>query len=156
MRPLQVTVPVRVPAERAWQALTDWDHQGEWMLATRVRSVGPQRRGAGDRLEAFTGVGPLGFVDTMVVTEWVEGTEVTVEHTGRVVRGWGTFRVEPVRDDRSVVVWIESLTIPGGRLGELAWQLGRPMSSWAVKFSLRRFAAHLEASSQPARSAGRS
>ena len=95
MSELQVTVPVAAPAEAVWSALTDWDSQGEWMLGTSVRSVGPQRQGVGDRLEAFTGVGRIGFLDTMVVTDWVDGVEVTVEHTGKVVRGSGTFRAEP-------------------------------------------------------------
>ena len=71
MPELVVTVPVAAPAAQVFAALTDWDTQGEWMLGTRVTGVGPQRRASGDRLEAFTGVGPLGFLDTMVVSDWV-------------------------------------------------------------------------------------
>ena len=148
MSELQVTVPVDAPAGAVWSALTDWDSQGEWMLGTEVRSVGPQRRGAGDRLEAFTGVGRIGFLDTMVVTDWVEGVEVTVEHTGKIVRGTGTFRVEPDGADRSAVVWIENLSIPGGAVGETLWRLTRPISRWAVVHSLRRFAAQVESASR--------
>lgn len=152
MPTLQLTVPVRAPASRVWQRITDWSRQGDWMLATRVRTVGPQRRGPGDRLEAFTGIGRLGFTDAMVVTNWVEATEVTVQHTGRVVRGFGTFRVEPIGDSASVLIWIESLRIPGGRLGAVAWRLAKPMSRWAVGSSLRRFARQVEtADSQPPR-----
>lgn len=144
MHTLELTVPVRAPVFDVWQRLTDWNRQGDWMLATTVRTVGPQRREPGDRLEAFTGIGRIGFTDTMVVTEWIDGTEVTVAHTGRVVRGPGTFRVESAGADRSVVVWIENLTIPGGRLGALAWRLGKPVSRWAVSHSLRRFARQVE------------
>ena len=152
MSQLQVTVPVRAPADQTWRAMIDWDKQSEWMLGTTVRSVGPQRRGVGDRLEAFTGIGPLGFLDTMVVTDWVDGIEVTVDHTGKVVRGSGTFRVEPAGPGRSVVVWIENLAIPGGRAGEVLWRLTRPISRWAVTHSLRRVAADVERSGVAAKS----
>lgn len=148
MSELQVTVPVAAPAEQVWLALTDWESQGEWMLGTDVREVGAQRRAAGDRLEAFTGVGPVGFLDTMVVSEWVDGVEVTVTHTGRVVRGSGTFRVEPDGPTRSVVIWIENLSIPGGAVGQFLWRMTRPISKWAVTHSLRRFAAQIESQSQ--------
>lgn len=144
MSELTVTVPVAAPADQVFAALTDWDSQGDWMLGTHVRSVGPQRRGPGDRLEAFTGVGPIGFLDTMTVSEWIDWVEVTVDHTGRVVRGSGTFRVEPDGPDRSAVVWIENLTIPGGALGRALWRATRPISRWAVTHSLRRFAAGVE------------
>lgn len=153
MPELIVTVPVAAPADVVFAALTDWDSQSDWMLGTRVSSVGPQRRAAGDRLEAFTGVGPLGFLDTMVVSDWVDGVEVTVDHTGRVVRGSGTFRVEPDGADRSVVVWIENLSIPGGAAGRFLWRASRPVSKWAVTHSLRKFAAHVESRSPDAAAA---
>ncbi len=150
MSHLQVIVPVAASAQRVWQALTDWDTQGRWMLGTTVRSVGPQRGAAGDRIEAFTGIGPVGFLDTMTVTEWIDGREVTVAHTGRIVRGTGTFRVDPDGPDRSQVVWIENLSVPGGRVGEVLWRLTRPVSRWAVQHSLRRFAAQLAEPRLPA------
>lgn len=155
MSQLQVTVAVEAPADRTWRAMIDWDGQSEWMLGTKVRSVGPQRRGVGDRLEAFTGIGPLGFLDAMVVTDWVDGVEVTVDHTGRVVRGSGTFRVEPDGPQRSVVVWIENLSIPGGRAGAVLWRATRPISRWAVRHSLRRFAASVERRGTSAEQAAR-
>lgn len=141
---LIVTVPVAAPAQDVWLALTDWDTQGAWMLGTSVRTVGPQRQGVGDRFEAFTGLGPVGFLDTMVVSDWVDGVEVTVEHTGKVVRGSGTFRVEPDGADRSAVVWIENLSIPGGAVGRFLWRATRPVSRWAVVHSLKRFARTVE------------
>lgn len=149
MSRLQVTVPVSAPADVVFAALTDWDSQSEWMLGTTVRGVGPQRREVGDRLEAFTGVGPLGFLDTMVVDDWQEGQEVTVTHTGRVIRGSGTFRVESDGPAASRVVWIEDLSVPGGRWGELLWKVTRPVSRWAVTHSLRRFAAAVESGARP-------
>ena len=61
-------MPVAAPAETTWAALTDWTRQGEWMLGTSVRVTGGDGRGVGSTLAAFTGVGPLGFTDTMRIT----------------------------------------------------------------------------------------
>jgi hypothetical protein len=114
------------------------------MLATSVRPVGPQAGGVGDRIVAFTGIrtplGGIGFTDTMVVTEWISGRSVTVAHTGKIVRGWGTFAVTPRSSSASQVSWSEELEIPGGTFGSLAWRAVAPVSRWAVTWSLRRFA----------------
>jgi hypothetical protein len=148
MSRLEISVPVGAPAALTWQLLTDWDRQGEWMLATTVRTVGPQRRGVGDRLEAFTGlvtpIGRIGFVDTMAVTDWQADRSVTVAHTGRVVRGSGTFQVLALTDTASRIVWREDLAIPGGRLGAALWSLTRPVSGWAVTRSLKLLARQVE------------
>jgi uncharacterized protein YndB with AHSA1/START domain len=59
-------VVLPVPPEQAWRAVVDWPRQGQWMLATRVRGG----QGAGAQVVARTGIGPLGFTDTMVITHW--------------------------------------------------------------------------------------
>jgi hypothetical protein len=146
---LTIRVPVAAPAPKVFAALTDWARQSEWILATKVWPVGPQRRGVGDRLEAFTGLrtrfGNIGFLDTMVVTEWLEGRSVTVSHTGKIVRGGGTFAVTPRSQQTCEVSWTENLSIPGGAVGRWLFRLGSPVSRWAVGFSLRRFAHQVEA-----------
>lgn len=151
---LTIRVPVQAASRRVFAALTDWPRQSEWMLATTVRAVGPQRRGVGDRLEAFTGLrtrwGNIGFLDTMVVTDWVDGRSVTVAHTGRIVRGGGTFAVTPRSSSHCEVSWTEDLVIPGGSAGRLIWLVTGPISRWAVRHSLQRFARQVEA--EPAES----
>ena len=68
---LTVPVDVNAPAEAVWHTVTDWPGQGEWMLGTRVEVDGPgDGRHLGARLRAFTGVGPLGFTDTMEIVAW--------------------------------------------------------------------------------------
>lgn len=143
MEHLVVEMDMPAPADAVWRKLTDWAGQSEWILLTTVRPVGPQRRGAGDRIEAFTGIGPVGFLDRMVVTRWEDGRFVTVDHVGRVVRGSGEFRVDPVTGTTSRLIWREDLDVPGGRLGSAAWRLIEPVNRWAVAFSLRRMAGGL-------------
>ena len=147
---MTIRVPVSAPAPVVFDALTDWERQSSWMMATKVRSVGPQSKGVGDRLEAFTGIrtpwGSVGFLDSMVVSDWVPGRSVTVVHTGKIVRGSGTFSVTPQGTTNSEIAWNEDLRIPGGALGRLLWILSSPASRWAVRRSLTRLAQQLETS----------
>src|SRR5260370_40506333 len=80
-----------VPPERAWRAVVDWPRQGQWMLGTRVRGG----YGLGARVVARTGIGPVGFTDTMVITDWEPPHRCVMEHTGRAVRGGGGVGVVP-------------------------------------------------------------
>ena len=138
---IALRVPVRAPASAVWDAVTDWEAQGEWMPATRVRVVGGDGHGhgIGARIEAFTGFGRIGVLDTMVVTEWRPPTWCAVEHTGRVIRGTGDFRVDEVPDG-AVFTWSEDLDLPAGMLGALGWKLISPFVRLAVRHSLTRLA----------------
>ena len=135
---LRLRVDVAAPVEATWAAATDWDRQGEWMLGTRVRGTERCGRGVGGGIRAVTGVGPVGFVDTMVITEWDPPRVCRVLHTGRVVRGTATFEVEE-RPGGSTFVWSERLELPLGRLGRLGWRLVGPAFVWGVRRSLRTF-----------------
>jgi hypothetical protein len=111
------------------------------MIGTTVTSEG---EGVGGTMSAFTGLvlGPLrlGFVDTMEITGWDPPHECQVRHTGRLVRGDGTFIVHPRGPHASMLVWVEDLDLPLGLLGRLGWPLVRPVLRAAVLHSLRRFA----------------
>ena len=146
-------VDVDAPAERVWAALVDWDRQGEWMLLTDVRAVDGDGQGVGGRLAAVTGLRlprrlggrRVGVLDTMLVTAWESPRRVDVRHTGRVVRGTGTFEVRPRDGGGSTFVWTEGLDLPLGALGRAGWPLVRPVMAAGVRLSLRRFAAYARA-----------
>lgn len=134
------SVLVGAPAEAVWDLLVDWERQSEWMLGTRVRGTREGGRGVGGGIEGFTGIGRLGFLDTMVITVWEPPVRCVVRHTGRVVRGAGAFEIEPQGPHRSVFVWSEWLDLPFGSLGRRAWPLVRPAVRLGARMSLRRFA----------------
>jgi hypothetical protein len=145
MKHLELEIPIAATVEEVFRGFTDWAAQGEWMVGTDVRPVLGDGRGVGGRLEAWSGVGRLGFLDTMVITEWVEPERVVVLHTGKVVRGDGIMAVRP--DDLgtgAIFTWAERIIPPLGPLGELGWPLVRPAFGAGVKRSLEVFARLVE------------
>ena len=142
---LVLTVDVDAPVERTWAGAVDWAGQGDWMLGTRVRPTRAGGQGVGGAIEAFTGFGPLGFLDTMDITLWEPPHRCHVLHTGRLVKGTGAFEVEALPAGRSRFVWREDLELPLGALGRLGWPLVRPVFAYGVQLSLRRFARWVEA-----------
>lgn len=140
MTEVALSVDVDAEPDRVFAAMVDWDRQGQWMLGTSVRGTAQDGQGVGGGIEARTGVGPLGFLDTMVITVWQPPYRCEVRHTGRLVRGTGAFVVEPLPDGRSRFLWSEQLDLPLGRLGELGFRVLRPVFVAGVRLSLRRFA----------------
>ena len=149
---LVLTVDVDAPVEQTWAGATDWAGQGEWMLGTRVRPTRQDGQGVGGGIEAFTGVGRLGFLDPMDITLWEPPHRCHVVHTGRLVRGTGAFEVES-RGAHSTFVWREDLELPLGALGRLGWPLVRPFFAYGVRLSLTRFARWVEAGRPASRAA---
>lgn len=135
---LRVSRICPAPAGRVWRVLTDWDIHHRWMVLTRAS--GGSAKGA--RIEAFTGVGPLGFADPMEITAWLPASDTSagscaVRHLGGVVRGEGRFDVVPISPRHSVVIWTEWAELPLGRLGESARPLARLVLTPLFRRSLR-------------------
>ena len=141
---IAVDVMVDAPPQLVWDAITDWPRQSEWMLGTTVRATDLGGVGVGGGIEAFTGVGKAGFLDTMVITEWDPPRRCVVRHTGAVVKGLGIFEVLALPGNRSRFVWAEELDLPLGVLGRLGWPVVRPGFAWGVRRSLQKLARDIE------------
>jgi uncharacterized protein YndB with AHSA1/START domain len=142
---LTVAIDIDAPVQRVWDAVVDWDHQGDWILGTRARGTVRAGVGVGAGIDAFTGVRGLGFLDTMEITAWDPPHRCDVRHTGRVVRGTGAFEVLALPGGhRSRFVWQESLELPLGAVGRAGWLVVRPLAGLGVRLSLRRLARRLE------------
>ena len=143
-------VAVAAPASVVWAYVTDWPRQGEWIPLTRVEVVPPGGTATrvGDRIRAWTGLGPVGFWDTMTITSWDVGADGSarceVLHTGRVVRGDGELAVVSEGPDRCTFVWWERLDIPGGVVGGLLWRLTGWTMRLGIDRALRRMARRAE------------
>lgn len=141
MAELVLTQDVDAPAEQVWEVLTDWAVHDRWMLLTHAEGD----RAEGGEIRAFTGVGRIGFLDTMRITVWEPPRRAVVRHTGKVVRGSGAFEVEDLGGGRSRVVWSEWVLLPLGVVGQLAWPVARIPLRLLLQASLRRLARYVVA-----------
>lgn len=126
--------------ERVFELLTDWPRHQEWMFRTTAEVIEGDGRGAGSSIAAFTGVGPIGFLDTMRIVRWERPGYLQVLHTGRVVRGTGVIRIKPLGGGGSRIIWAEELELPLGAVGRAAWPLVRPLACALARTSLRKLA----------------
>jgi carbon monoxide dehydrogenase subunit G len=142
-------VRIAAPPDVVWDYVTDWPKQGEWIPRTRVERVDPgdPARRVGGRFRAWSGLGRLGFWDTITVTSWeqtTQGGRCEVLHTGAVVRGEGEFSVVPDGRDASRFTVKEMVVVPGGRVGALGWKVARPVVERLLDASLRTLRTRLE------------
>ena len=133
----KISAAVMVPAgqDQVWQLAMDWSRQQDWIWATRVRGGAS----AGAQVVARTGIGRVGFTDTMVITEWDPPRRCVVRHTGKVVRGLGIFEVTQ-HGQLTEFRWTEQLTLPWPLSGHLGRYLIAPPARLGLRASLRRFA----------------
>lgn len=138
-------MPVAADAQTTFDAIVDLRTQERWMVGTRLYPLAgdiPLPR-VGSRLAAFTGLGDLGFLDVMTVTEYAPPHRWVVRHEGALVKGVGIFTVTSAADG-SRVTWIEDLELPFGVIGRLGFPLVRPFARAGVWYSLRRLAREAE------------
>lgn len=131
--------------EAAFAAIVDLAIQERWMVGTRLYPLAGDvdLPAVGARLAAFTGLGDVGFLDVMTVTEYDPPHRWVVRHDGAFVQGVGIFLVESV-DAGTQVTWIEDLELPFGIVGRLGFPLVRPFARLGVWFSLKRLAREAE------------
>ncbi|WP_370614526.1 SRPBCC family protein [Mumia sp. Pv 4-285] len=130
-------VVIDAPPDAVWSYVTDWERQGEWIPATTVRVVG-------DEMIARTGLGPIGFDDTMHVIRSEPPRLCEVAHTGRVVSGTGVFTCEPADGGRTVFAWEERVRVPGGPVAGVLWRLAAPGIRIGYGVALTRLRRNLE------------
>ena len=143
---LRITINLPCSQERAWAAIADWESQGNWMLQTKVWVTSHIREGVGTSISAFTGplykfypkFSSLGLFDTMVVTKWQPPEICDVVHTGKILKGTGSFVLSPINATSTKFNWSE--TIECSRLKFLAIA---PFLWVGVRISLARLSTSL-------------
>jgi carbon monoxide dehydrogenase subunit G len=139
---LEERVAVAAPPEAVFAAVADWEGQSAWVAFTTVTAGGGPHR-VGERLLAVTKVAGVGFSDPMEVTRWEPPRRIDVRHHGRVLRGTGTFLVEPAPGG-AWFVWSEDLDLPLGMAGRLGFAVVGPAFRLMLRRSLRRLARMVE------------
>jgi hypothetical protein len=105
----------------------DWERQADWMLdADRVEVVGDRREGVGVRLRVRTRIlGLPAFTEPMEVVGWDPPRRLVLRH-GAIVRGEGTWSLDPERDGTRFV-WVEDVRLGVPVVGELTARIYAPI-----------------------------
>lgn len=107
-----MSLVIDAPIEKVWEALADWESQGNWMLQTTVEVTSDIREGVGTSIAAFTGVGKMGIMDHMTVTSWNPPHVCDVLHTGKIIKGTGRFELTALSTQSTRFDWSEEILAP--------------------------------------------
>jgi hypothetical protein len=140
---LQISLNISAPCEKVWERIADWQSQGDWMLQTKVWVTSNQHEGVGTSIAAFTGplyflyprFKSLGLLDLMTVTHWQPPHRCDVEHTGKILKGSGSFILTPLSATTTRFDWSETVLAP-----RALFLLIAPFLYVGVRISLARFA----------------
>ncbi|MEP6562738.1 MAG: SRPBCC family protein [Nakamurella sp.] len=141
---VEASIELATDPDTAFAAVVDLPAQEKWIIATKLYAIEgevliPQ---VGSRMAAFTGLAGVGFLDTMVVTEYDPPWRWVTAHEGKFVQGVGIFEVEPSLGGCRFT-WAEELDLPFGLVGRLGWPLVKPFARLGLQASLRRMAGQL-------------
>ncbi|HZB02138.1 MAG TPA: SRPBCC family protein [Actinomycetota bacterium] len=116
------------PPEVVWELLTDWEHQGDWMLeASGFEVIGEQREGVGVEAKATVRIGGLRTRDRIRVSMWEPPRILVIDHLGWV-KGAGEIQLVPIREGTRMR-WRETLFAPRilGPVGRIGLRLLAPL-----------------------------
>ena len=129
---------VEAPIAEVWDDLSRLATHAEWMAdADLIDIVSSVDRGVGTVMRVPTTIGPFRTEDWIIVTEWIEGSRIGVEHIG-IVGGSGSFELVEV-DAGTEFLWEEELMLPA--LLAAAAPVASIVIEWVWKRNLGRFAA---------------
>ncbi len=144
---IEMSQTVPGPPEVVWELITDWEHQGDWMLeATDFVVVSDQREGVGVEAEATVRIAGITTRDRVRIVGWEPGRRLAIRHQGWVT-GTGEMFLTPLGDDRTHVFWREELEAPLGVLGAVGLTAFKPLMRRIFQRDLRILASLVRARS---------
>jgi uncharacterized protein YndB with AHSA1/START domain len=165
MAALHLTRHTSASPAAVWDVVADFAGYGDWMPMTRMTTdEGAPRVGWG--FAGLTGIGPLAFSDSMLVTRWDPPAPVTgqatpavfrIVKTGRLLGGWAeiTITPEPRLSDGgtagSRLDWVEDVVVRPMPFKRLFAPLLERAGAWLYG---RAVDAMLARASQSSRTAG--
>lgn len=126
------------PAEVVWALITDWEHQGDWMLeASSFEVTSPHREGVGVEAKATVRIAGIRTRDRVRVSMWEPPRILVIDHLGWV-KGAGEIQLAPIREGTRIR-WRETLFAPKalGPVGRLGLRLAAPLMRRIFRRDLR-------------------
>ena len=129
---VEVRRTVPIPLGTVWDTVTDFAAYGRWIPLTSMRTDPPPVR-LGWGFAGFTGVGPVGFLDTMLIVRWEPPADgaarFAVRKTGRVLRGFADVALTATDTGGTEVVWREQIVPRPETLGRLVAPVSDPVTA---------------------------
>jgi carbon monoxide dehydrogenase subunit G len=135
---IEVAETMPGPPELVWSLITDWEHQGDWMLeASDFEVIGPRREGVGVEARATVRIAGIRTHDVVRVSMWEPPRLLVIDHLGWV-RGAGEIQLAPIVEGTRVR-WRETLFGPRrlGPVGRLGLRLAAPLMRRIFRRDLR-------------------
>ena len=134
---IEVAQTVPGPPSVVWELITDWEHQGDWMLEARdFKVISEQREGVGVEAEASISIGGITTRDIVTVVGWEPNRRLAIEHKGWV-SGIGEIHLTPLGNDRTHIFWREELQPPVGFLGAMGLTAFKPLMTRIFRRDLK-------------------
>ncbi|MEA2461547.1 MAG: hypothetical protein QOH90_1724 [Actinomycetota bacterium] len=149
-RPVVLEMAQTLPCtpEIAWELVTDWEHQDDWMLeASDFVITSEKREGVGVEGEATVKIAGITTRDKVRVVKWEPPRHLAIEHEGWV-SGRGDMSFTPLGPDRTHMYWREELQPPLGVLGSIGIVTFKPLMLRIFKKDLRVLASLARARSK--------
>lgn len=128
---------IDAPPEVVWELLTDWEHQGDWMLeASDFVVISEHREGVGVEAEATVKIAGISTRDRVRIIGWEPPHRLVIQHLGWV-QGTGAIHLTPLPRERTHVFWKEELQPPIGTLGALGMSALKPVMKRIFERDLR-------------------
>jgi carbon monoxide dehydrogenase subunit G len=121
------SIDLPCPIAEAWDVLTRWERQVDWMLdADEIVVRSEQRDGVGVRLDVRTRLFQIpAFTEPMEVTAWDPPRSLAIAHGG-LVAGHGSWALAPV-DGGTRFTWTEDVELRVPVVGGLAAGIYAPV-----------------------------
>ena len=133
---LEMAHTVSGPPEVVWHLITDWEHQGDWMLeATDLVVTSDQTEGVGVTARATVTIAGITTMDEVRVVGWEPNKRLVIEHRGWV-SGRGELYLTALDKGRTHVFWTEALWPPAGLAGALGLSFIGPVMARVFKRDL--------------------
>ena len=155
--PAVVRRTIDAPLQQVWDVVSDFASYGRWIpLTTMVTDPAPIRVGWG--FAGRTGLGPVGFLDSMLVTVWepphapdLVRARFAIRKTGRVLAGWAQVGAVTRADGLTDLTWTEEIIPRPEFLGRLLAPLADPVTSRLFGRAVAGMARVAEAAASSAR-----
>ncbi len=124
---IRVSKTIEAPKSVVWTELSTIERHVIWMKdAVRITFETDQRQGVGTTFRCLTRVGPFRTNDRMEITDWIEGRQITVHHSG-LITGAGRFSLRGELGQFCVLRWEERLEFPWWLGGSLVAAVAKPI-----------------------------